>query len=247
METYGYTDRGLVRRNNQDSYIIAYNEANDLLSVVCDGIGGGKSGDVASDFVVRYFSEHFSQNKGFATKDDLVLWIQTNLKMVNNQLFAYSTTKKEYYGMGTTFVALFVTSVGDFIVNIGDSRAYAMFVNGTFKQISEDHSYVQELLNQNQITLQMAKVHEKRHHITNALGVFDAIKIDIFNVVDEVQFFLLCSDGLHGYVEHSDILNIVSDQELSIKQKHRTLINKCFENGAYDNITIVLIEMKGGK
>ena len=245
MKTYGFTDRGLVRRNNQDSYIIAYNEIGDLLAVVCDGIGGGKSGDVASNFIVRYFSEHFSSNKGFNDKDDLLLWIQTNLKMANNQLFAYSTTKKEYAGMGTTFVGLFVTKVGNFVVNIGDSRAYALFSNNVFNQLSEDHTLVQEMINQKEITKEMAKIHEQRHYITNALGVFDAIKIDIFNIVEDVDFFLLCSDGLHGYVDQELINDIACNKKLSSKQKHRILIDSSLAVGGYDNITVVLNEMKG--
>ena len=244
MKTYGFTDRGLIRSSNQDSYIIAYNEIGDLLCVVCDGVGGGKSGDVASNFIVRYFSEHFSINKGFKDKDDIVLWIETNLKNANNELFALSTTKKEYFEMGTTFVALFISKVGKFVVNVGDSRAYALFSNSIFKQITEDHTLVQELINQNEITQEMAETHEQKHHITNALGIFGNVKIDIFNVIDDVSLFLLCSDGLHGYVKNEVISGICCNQKISSKQKHQQLINKAMQSGGYDNITIVVIELK---
>ena len=122
MKTYGSTDKGLVRKTNQDSYVIAANECGDLFCVVCDGIGGSKGGDVASSTAVRYFSMAFSETKGFSNEKELFAWLKQHIRKANDEIFTLSTTRVEYRGMGTTMVALLLTKAGNYVINIGYER-----------------------------------------------------------------------------------------------------------------------------
>lgn len=247
MQTFGSTERGLVRKTNQDSYVIATNEVSDLFVVVCDGIGGGKSGDVASQIAVKYFSEVFSNNKGFKSEDDVLDWLRYHVRKANDKIFSLSTTKKEYNGMGTTLVALLSCSVGKYIINIGDSRAYCVFRNGKFKQLTEDHTMVQELINSKQITEEEARTHSNRNFITNALGVWNKVKADVYPIKEKVDLFLICSDGLHGYVEKAEIEKVLLDKHLTTQNKQQKLMSLALTAGGYDNITIVLVDTLEGE
>ena len=244
MKTYGSTDKGLVRKTNQDSYVIAANECGDLFCVVCDGIGGSKGGDVASSCAVRYFSTAFSENRGFLNEADLLSWLKVQIRKANDEIFTLSTTKREYQGMGTTMVALMLTSIGNYVINIGDSRCYALFENGRFVQLSEDHTLVQEMLKKKEITEEEAKNHVRRHYITNALGVWNEARYDVLHVTDAVDYFLLCSDGLHGYVEDNVIEKVLKDSRLDAKKKQHRLMELSLLAGGLDNITILLIKME---
>ena len=244
MKTYGSTDKGLVRKTNQDSYVIAANECGDLFCVVCDGIGGSKGGDVASSCAVRYFSTAFSENRGFSSEAELLAWLKHHIRKANDEIFSLSTTKREYHGMGTTMVALMITKVGRYVINIGDSRCYALFENGRFEQLSEDHTLVQEMLKKHEITPEEAKNHVRRHYITNALGVWDEARYDVVRIHEAVDLFLLCSDGLHGYVEDNVIEKVLRDARLDAKKKQQRLMDLALMAGGLDNITILLIKME---
>lgn len=242
MQTFGSTEKGLVRKTNQDSYVIATNEVGDLFVVVCDGIGGGKSGDVASELAVKFFSEAFSINKGFNSEEEVLDWLRYHVRKANDQIFSLSTTRKDYNGMGTTFVALLSCNIGKYVINIGDSRAYAVFTDGRFKQITEDHTMVQELINTKQISEEEALKHSNRNYITNALGVWDKVKADVYPIKDKVDLFLICSDGLHGYVDKSIIEKVLLDKNLTTQNKQQKLMSLALAVGGYDNITIVIVK-----
>lgn len=247
MKTYGSTDKGLVRKTNQDSYVIASNECGDLFCVVCDGIGGSKGGDVASSTAVRYFSTAFSENRGFMNEMDLLSWLKVHIRKANDEIFSLSTTKREYHGMGTTMVALLITSIGKYVINIGDSRCYALYENGRFEQLTEDHTLVQEMLKKHEITKEQAKNHSHRHYITNALGVWNDARYDVMHITEAVDTFLLCSDGLHGYVEEAVIEKVMKETQLDAKKKQHRLMDLSLLAGGLDNITILLIQMEEGE
>ncbi len=244
MKTYGSTDKGLVRKTNQDSYVIAANECGDLFCMVCDGIGGSKGGDVASSTAVRYFSQVFSENQGFKNEHDLLKWLKIHIRKANDEIFTLSTTRREYHGMGTTMVALLLSKIGNYVINIGDSRCYALFESGQFIQLSEDHTLVQEMLNNHEITPEEAKNHVRKHYITNALGVWNEAKYDVMHIREAVDYFLLCSDGLHGYVEDAVIEKVLRDTRLDAKKKQQRLMDLALLAGGLDNITVLLIRME---
>lgn len=246
MRYYGVTDKGLVRKTNQDNYVIASNEIGDVFAVVCDGIGGGRAGDVASKLAIDYFSEMFSENSGFKDKEDVVTWVRYHMKKANDIIFSKSTTSSVLKGMGTTFVGVLLCKVGRFIINIGDSRVYSVTEDNRFKPITTDHTLVQDLIQAGEITKEEAEFHPKKNVLTNALGVWDNIRIDIDECVDKVKSFLICSDGSYGYIGHEVIEKIMLSNELGTTLKVRKLLNTALRAGGFDNITIILIELEVG-
>ena len=171
MKCYGLSDKGLTRNDNQDSYVIATSECGDILAVVCDGIGGAKAGDIASNMTVDYFFKEFSEHTGFVDNNDVAKWVTYHLNKCNEKIYALASRNPDYKGMGTTFAAVLLTRIGKFIINVGDSRVYGLNYDNVFKQISVDHSLVNDMLKNNEITLEQAKNHPQRNVLTNALGV----------------------------------------------------------------------------
>lgn len=246
MKCFGATDIGLVRSSNQDSYVIASNEAGDVFALVCDGIGGGNSGDVASQTAIQYFSEVFSTNKGFKDEEEALTWMRFHIRKANDAIFTLAATKKEYQGMGTTMVGVLLIPEGRYVINIGDSRVYATFSDGSFRCLTQDHTLVQELVNHGELKPEEIASHPKRNMLTNALGIWDNVRIDLLRVEDVVDTFLLCSDGLHGYVPEPILSRIMQDPRLTLQGKSKQLMNIALLQGGYDNITIILIQTEEG-
>lgn len=246
MKFFGATDTGLVRKTNQDSYIIAFNECGDVFVVVCDGIGGSKSGDIASMTAINYLSDVFSATQEFESENDLLMWLRQHLSKANDEIFTLSTTRKEYQGMGTTLVGLLITKHGLHVVNMGDSRCYGYFKNGIFQCCTVDHNLMNDLIKSGEVTPEEAQRNKKKNYLTNALGVWDAIKVDVFRIKDPVDTFLLCTDGLHGYIEESVIEAIIKDKSCSLQNKNKRLMQASMDVGGYDNVTVVLVQMEEG-
>ena len=246
MKFFGATDTGLVRKANQDSYIIAFNETGDVFVIVCDGIGGSNAGDVASMTAINYLSNAFSVTHGFSSEEQLMGWMKEHLSKANDEVFTLSTTRKEYHGMGTTLVGLVVCHFGCFVVNVGDSRCYGYFKNGVFRCCTVDHNLLNDLVRSGEATVEEAQKNKQRNYLTNALGVWNSIKVDVFKIKDPVDTFLLCTDGLHGYVAESDIEKMICDDHLSLQNKNKQLIQLAMQSGGYDNTTVVLVKMEEG-
>lgn len=246
MKYFGVSDRGLVRNINQDSYSIITSEDGDVFAMVCDGIGGAKAGDIASRMVVDYFSKHFSEHTGFMDLDDAMSWLRLNITKINMQIYNLAAANENFKGMGTTLTGILFTRVGRLIVNIGDSRVYGLSYEDEFKQLTEDHSLVNDMLKHNEITLEEAKNHPKRNVLTNAIGVWSSVKIDITPYQLPIKSFLICSDGLHGYVDKNKIAQTLVDDDVAASMKIRKLLNLALKAGGYDNITIILIELEKG-
>lgn len=245
MKYYGITDKGLHRKSNQDSYVIATNENGDIFAIVADGIGGNKGGDIASRMAVAHFSKEFSETKGFRNIKEARQWIQTNVTIANSAIFNYGIENVQLKGMGTTLCGVMITSVGRLVVNIGDSRTYAWLKDGRFLQFTTDHSLVNDMLMHGEITKEEAVNFPKKNVLTNALGVWESVRSDIDIHNEDVQGFMICSDGLHGYVPIEMIQKIIFHSEMDPAQKARKLVKSALEAGGYDNITVVLIDLEG--
>lgn len=246
MQFYSLTDIGLVRKKNQDSYITVYNENHDLLVLVCDGIGGHKAGEVASYEIVKYFGEVFASNNGFKDDEDAITYLKYHVRIASNIVYRMSLKNSEYEGMGTTITGILISSIGSYVVNAGDSRVYG-YGNHELHQLTKDHTYVNELVDRRIITEEQAKTHPKRHYLTRFLGVYEDATCDAYRVSDFNEYYLICSDGLHGYVPHEYIKKIIADPSLPLVMKASALLNKALKAGGYDNITLVLVDMIGGK
>lgn len=244
MKLAGMSDIGLIRQQNQDNYAIVTSNNGDKLAMVCDGIGGALSGDVASLCAVRYMSEVFGKHNGFSSLNAAKIWIEEKLNETNDLIFTKMASSKEYEGMGTTFVGLMILDVGVIVANVGDSRAYSL-QDEHLIQITEDHSLVTELLSKGEITKEESLSHPQRNVLTNALGVVGNLRVDIFELSQADQTVLLCTDGLSGYVSAVIIEKILNDSTLSLNKKLKLLIDAANNAGGYDNTTVVLCEALG--
>lgn len=245
MKYYGITDKGKLRKTNQDSYVIATNEAGDVFAMVCDGIGGGKGGDVASRLAINHFSMAFSQNTGFVDEGMVRAWLMREIKNANTTIWSMGLKYPELKGMGTTMTGVLLTSVGRYVVNIGDSRTYTYDANGIFRQVTTDHTLVNDMLKHGDITPEQAVTYPHKNVLTNALGVWQRVHEDIIPCNGAVGGFLLCSDGLHGYVPLAKIRSVVLDREMDPALRARKLWQSAMDAGGYDNITVVLIDLEG--
>lgn len=238
------TDKGKRREKNEDYCYIPDGVGPQGLAIVADGIGGYRGGEVASQLATKVMCS-LIKNEGEMDGNRADEVIYEALNAANNAINDYSTDNEFFGGMGTTLVASLRTKDTVKIINIGDSRAYK-YKNGKVKQISIDHSLVQELINARKITKQQGRSHPRRNIITKALG--DAIAMpDIYDIsFEEGEIILLCSDGLSDMLDDKEIAKIISQNEF-LEDMASQLIDAANDAGGYDNITCVLIENTGDK
>lgn len=237
MKSYGKTHVGMQRTINQDYIYYTDEIVGNLknLYIVADGMGGHRAGDKASSFAVNRFVELAKENEN----EDSFFIMKEVLTQVNRELIELAASEEEFHGMGTTFVAATVDEEEISVVNIGDSRLYLYSDN--LRQITLDHSLVEELLRAGQIEKSRAKNHPQKNIITKALGASLSMEPDFFKVEwkagDKV---LLCSDGLSNMVDDDEIEEILaadSDEGKIVTQ----LVDQANYYGGLDNIATVII------
>lgn len=250
MIYYGKTDVGRVRAENQDTF--GFEEISlkcmgkpALLATVCDGMGGAAGGRFASTSACECFNKYvalqveaFGQDLSNPSNIPFEKILRDGVKVANKSILASAAQNDEYKGMGTTLVA--VLCVGDMLycVNIGDSRAYIMS-NGELKQLSHDHSYVQMLIDAEEITEAQAKFHPEKNVILKAVGVSATAEPDVFST-ELPDGILLCSDGLSNMVSPELILSTLQDKG-SLEQNVDSLVDAANIAGGFDNITAFAI------
>lgn len=244
MKAIGLSDIGLSRQVNEDSFLITENQNGDLLVAVCDGIGGSAAGEVASGLAVSLLQEQFEKAEPFHKDYEVDEWLRLALNRTNDQIFAKSMWSKKNRGMGTTAVGAIITKIGTYIFNVGDSRLYALYDDGLI-QMSEDHSVIQSLINQQKITPEEAVHHKKRNTLTNALGVWRVFRIDVNKIKSDYRMLLICSDGLSGYVDDDKVESIIS-MNAELEEKAQILIDLANKAGGHDNCTVILVDTHAG-
>ena len=224
---------GLVRSNNQDSYLAA-----DPLYAVADGMGGAAAGEVASALAIEALNNGFSRTD-LATADELISAAQA----ANRAVWDEAEAHPEMRGMGTTLVAIALVEGPELaIINIGDSRLYVL-QGGQLRQITFDHNLVAEMVAEGRITPAEAEVHPRRNIMTRALGVEPEVPIDLF--VEEPQpgdRYLLCSDGLPREVSDDRIAAVLRSLA-SPQDAAKALVEEAKGNGGNDNITVVVVDV----
>ncbi len=245
MRTYANTNIGLTRLSNQDSYSVIFNDENELLAMVCDGIGGAMSGDVASKMCVDTLSSMFKTKGSFKNEEELFKWLVDSINIVNKQIYIRSKIDSNCQGMGTTLVALIICKFGQYVVNIGDSRCYIHDEKDHFKCITTDHNVYNDLIRFNHVDEKEAASNTQRNYLTRAVGIIETVEVEIFKVSENVKTYLLCSDGLHGYIDEAIFSMIIKEKNSSLKEKNDTLIDLSLKVGGYDNVTVVLVELGG--
>ncbi len=240
MDAWGLTDLGNVRKQNQDFYDIVTLHPNQLLLVVCDGMGGAKSGNVASRLATEVF---VGEVRRTAREDMDVEQIEQMLRdavaLANQAVFEQSKVSSDFTGMGTTLVAAVLLPDRAVIANVGDSRAYIFDKDG-IRFMTVDHSLVELMVRRGEITREQAKTHPSKNLITRAVGTEANVDCDLYNQeLHPGDAVLLCSDGLS---------NEMADQEILFEVVHGVQKDGCCQRlldiakgrGAPDNVTVVL-------
>ena len=240
MQSWGLTDTGCVRKQNQDAFQIEQLDRSTMLCVVCDGMGGAKSGNIASTLAVDVFTQEVKRSyKATMDADRVDMMLRDAVKLANFTVYDQAQQFPEFDGMGTTLVAALIKGRRATVVNVGDSRAYIINNEG-IAQISEDHSLVQMMVNRGELTPEMAKTYPGKNFITRAIGTDPMVMCDIFRVdVEKGDFILLCSDGLSNVMDDQEILFEVAH---GVNKQHccQRLLNIAVSRGAPDNVTSVL-------
>ncbi len=245
MKSFYLTDTGKVRSHNEDSVTILKNISNEYLLVVADGMGGHRSGEVASSMVVTHLGKRFSSLSTVGPKLDAINWLKDNISEINNNILEYTKTHLESVGMGTTVVLALLTK--DFLIfgNIGDSSGFAIKDNKLHK-VTKDHTLASLLVESGDLTEEEAKYYPKKNVLTKALGSTEKTELDMVDVDMSAEGIFLCSDGLTNLLTIEQIEKVLSDTELDIEEKVIKLIRKCNARGGSDNISVAYLVRESG-
>jgi len=234
----GKSDVGLRRLNNEDSYLITPELE---LCAVADGMGGAASGEVASRMFCETVRELFSQAET-RSEEDALKAMHATFQLANERILDKAKLEPEHSGMGCTAELLKFCDGMYILGHVGDSRVY-LFRKGQLKQLSKDHSLVQEQLEQGLISAIEAKTHSLRHIILRAVGINDSLAVDfIKGRTVSGDIFLLCSDGLSDMIDDPAIQQVLSLSD-GLDRKTDALIEAAKSAGGHDNVTVVLCEV----
>jgi protein phosphatase len=243
MQYWAITDAGCVRTQNQDTYQIEKLDKNSLLCLVCDGMGGAKSGNVASALAAEVFVDDIRRTwKEGMEQAQIDQMLQAAVKLANFTVYDQGQQFEEFSGMGTTLVAMLITEQEVTVVNVGDSRAYRINEGG-ISRITMDHSVVEMMVQRGELTREEARTYPGKNYITRAIGTEAIAESDLFHLdLERGDFLLLCSDGL---------TNIMDEQEILFEVVHGEGKDKCCQQlldiaksrGAPDNVTCVLVQL----
>ena len=241
MEAWGLTDLGNVRKQNQDFYEIVPLNGSSTLSIVCDGMGGAKSGNVASRLATEVFVGEIRRTARMDMEyEQIEQMMRDAVELANRAVFEQSKVSSDFEGMGTTLVAAYLTPQMAVIANVGDSRAY-IFDRDGICFMTVDHSLVELMVQRGEITREQAKNHPGKNLITRAIGTESVVYCDIYRrELKHGDAVLLCSDGLS---------NVLADQEILFEVVHgvhkegccQRLLDIAKSRGAPDNVTVILV------
>lgn len=236
---YAYeTDKGIRRENNQDCCYAFEPEPGAVFAIVCDGMGGEKAGDIAStlavETIVHRIRTGWHRNMQPSSVKNLLL---TSITAANIVVFDLAESEEIYEGMGTTVVCAVFLDGFVTVAHVGDSRAYLL--DGELRQITKDHSLVQEMVDAGELTPDEARSYPKKNVITRALGVDEKIRIDFTRTeFPKNATLLLCSDGLTDFVTDEEIKEIIDEDPDGAAKR---LVGQANLGGGGDNITAVVV------
>jgi len=243
MRYWGLTDPGCVRTQNQDTYQMEQLDRNTALCVVCDGMGGAKSGNIASTLAADVFTQEVRRSwTPSMNQEKINTMLYSAVKLANFTVYDQAQQFEEFDGMGTTLVAVLVHNRHVTVIHVGDSRAYRINADGIW-QMTRDHSLVQMMVERGELSQEMAKSYPGKNFITRAIGTEPIVDCDISNLeLAKGEFLVLCSDGLS---------NVLDDQEILFEVIHGVNKQDCCQRlldiaktrGAPDNVTSVLVEV----
>jgi protein phosphatase len=238
------TDPGLTRENNEDAS--SFDEGSGV-AVLADGMGGYNAGEVASSMAVSIIQNEMArwlaEAGSVATVQDIRRALEICVSNANTAVYRAAHDNAHYAGMGTTLVAGVFRGADLVIGHIGDSRCYRLR-QGELVQITRDHSLLQEQIDAGLLTPEQAALSMNKNLVTRALGVDDAVLLEVHeHTVEAGDTYLMCSDGLSDMVRDPDIARIMQ-LPLSLEQRARTLVDTANANGGRDNITVLLVQVE---
>ena len=241
MQSWGLSDQGCVRKQNQDAYHIENLDRNTQLCIVCDGMGGAKSGNIASSLAVDVFVQEVKRSWTAGMKQsEIEQMLRSAVKLANFTVYDQSMQFEDFDGMGTTLVAVLVRGRRASVVNVGDSRAYLVDQNG-IRQLTKDHSLVQMMVERGELIPEMARTYPGKNFITRAIGTEPMVMCDIYHLeLEKGDCLLLCSDGLSNMMDDQEILFLVVHGVYKPYCCQR-LLEIAKNRGAPDNVTSILI------
>ncbi|MDU3703078.1 MAG: Stp1/IreP family PP2C-type Ser/Thr phosphatase [Staphylococcus epidermidis] len=226
-----FTDTGQHREKNEDAGGIFYNQTQQQMLVLCDGMGGHQAGEIASQFVTYELQKRFEE-ENLIEINRAESWLRSNIKEINFQLYNYAQENEEYRGMGTTLVCAIIYDKQVVVANVGDSRAYVINQR-QMDQITSDHSFVNHLVMTGQIT--------------KVMGTDKRVSPDLF--IKRTHFYdylLLNSDGLTDYVRDYEIQELLSSNS-SLDVHGNELLDLALAHDSKDNVSFILLKLEGDK
>ena len=235
------TDQGRKRGRNEDSLFVMPQEE---IYIVADGVGGQNSGELASTMAVKGIAEYIKSRplRGDENEAELRGYFLDCMRLVNGHIYEAAKQSPANAGMATTAVLLYLNKTTAYFINIGDSRAY-IYRDGQIRQVTEDHTYVNELVKGGSITKEEAESHPQKNMITRALGGDDKVLPDFYRletVKDDI--IILCTDGLYGEVTEEEICSLTAGAS-SMSTLSSNLVQRANENGGHDNITVICLKV----
>ena len=241
IKAYAKTDIGKVSEMNQDDYHISNSLDEVQLYMLADGMGGYKGGEIASNQAIQsaksYIENNFKQIE--KDRDSIIQLLASSMEYANMVVYEKSKENKELEGMGTTLEIVLIYNNKAYIGHIGDSRIYRIR-KSFIRKLTQDHSYVQKLVKDGEITAEQAEHHPKKNMLMKALGCNAFVEPDVMVkgfLKDDI--LVMCSDGLSNLVSQEEINNIAKGD---IEQAPKELVNLANERGGYDNITVIVIK-----
>jgi PPM family protein phosphatase len=242
------SDVGKKRTVNEDRAEV-YKHSNQIaLAVIADGMGGHNAGDLASSILVDQLADSFQtvvSDPDFQDREFRKEWLHETVLKINQHIYKYASENPSCKGMGTTLDAALLYDGSCLICHVGDSRVY-LFSEGSIKQVTRDHSYVNALVESGEISEEQAEHHPQKNLILKAIGSEKAITPDFIEFqVDEQSILLLCSDGLSNKLSGLEITSVLQTAE-DLESAGNELIRQANERGGEDNISLIIMaEMSG--
>ena len=237
----GLSDVGRCRQANQDQFFVG--REFDVLAIA-DGMGGHAAGEIASDIAIAALAESMGrdgENRTAWSSTEAAERLRIAMNDGNRKICESVMTRAEWRGMGTTMVALVVIDSRAIVGHVGDSRAY-LLREGRLRQLTSDHSWVNEQVKLGLLTEEEARRHPMRNIVTRALGNQPRVEVDV--VEEEIRpgdVFALCSDGLNGMILDSEIEGTLAAQGQVPRAACQTLVDLANANGGEDNITVIVM------
>lgn len=241
MQIEFQTNVGRKRKSNQDTVGVYTNQVGIVIGIVADGMGGHQAGDTASQIAVTGLGTSWEKT-ALETQDDVAKWIVESIQRENKKIYQEGSNDPDKFGMGTTVVVAALLDDQILVAHVGDSRGY-IIRDQNIKQLTSDHSLVNELVKTGEITSDMAENHPRKNVLLRSVGVPGEVEVDVSTApIKGEDFILLCSDGLSNMLSAQEMKRIIL-QEKPLAEKVADLINGANEAGGRDNITALLMDL----